>query len=189
MFNDSSADTVCQRLLYLCANRAPSAAILLLNHNLKRSHDMPQNKQILDTLEDLIQISRDGQHGYRDASEHAKNPELKRLLNEVSLERAKFAGDLELEAVRWGRADVDRNGTALGAVHRGWTDLKAALGGGDDAILSSIETGDELARRRYDEAIRSDDMPEDITGVLRNQAQAIVGTLDRIRALRRRRAA
>ncbi len=107
---------------------------------------MPDSRHIAEELQDLIRICRDGQEGYRDGAEHAKDPELKRLLNEVSLERAKFAGDLENEAVRWGKPDVDRSGTALGAVHRGWADLKAALGGGDDAILSSVETGDDFAR-------------------------------------------
>ena len=148
---------------------------------------MPNQKHVADVLEGLIQICRDGQAGYRDAAEHAKDPELKRLLTEVSLERAKFAGDLENEAVRWGDADVVRTGTVPGAVHRGWAKLKANLGGGDDAILSSLESGDEHARKHYDAAIRSDDTPADVVGILRNQAQAIVGTLDRIRSLRRRR--
>lgn len=150
---------------------------------------MPRSQHIAEQLQDLIQICRDGQEGYRDGAEHAKDPELKRLLNEVSLERAKFAGDLENEAVHWGKPDVDRSGTALGTVHRGWTNLKTALGGGDDAILSSMETGDEFARKHYDEAIRDEKIPEDVLGILRNQAQAIVGTLDRIQALRRKRAA
>jgi uncharacterized protein (TIGR02284 family) len=150
---------------------------------------MPDSQHIADELQELIQICRDGQNGYRDGAEHAKDPELRRLLNEVSLERAKFAGDLEDEAVRWGKSDVDRTGTALGAIHRGWTDLKSALGGGDDAILSSMETGDEYAKRHYDKAIQDHETPDDIVGILRNQAQAIVGTLDRVRALRRRRAA
>jgi len=148
---------------------------------------MADRKHIVDTLEDLIQISRDGQEGYRSSAQHAKDPDLKLLLNEVSLERAKFAGELENEAVRWGRADVERSGTMLGAIHRGWANLKAGLGAGDDAILSSIETGDEYARRRYDEAIGDSQTPDDILGILRNQAQAVVGTLDRIRALRRKR--
>ena len=150
---------------------------------------MPDSQHIAEELQELIRICRDGQEGYRDGAEHAKDPELKRLLNEVSLERAKFAGDLENEARRWGDHDVDRFGTVAGAVHRGWADLKANLGGGDDAILSSVETGDELARKRYDEAIRDDQTPADIVGILRNQAQALVGTLDRIRALRRTRRA
>jgi len=148
---------------------------------------MPNSQHIAEELQELIQICRDGQNGYRDGAEHVHDPELKRVLNEVSLERAKFAGDLENEAVHWGKADVDRKGTALGAVHRGWANLKAALGGGDDAILASMETGDEFANKRYDEAIKDDELPADIVGILRNQAQAIVGTLDRIRGIRRRR--
>ena len=150
---------------------------------------MSNSQRIAHELQDLIQINRDSQEGYRDAAGRSKDPELKRLLDEVSLERAKFAADLEAEAVRWGKPDGARSGTALGAAHRGWVNLKAALGGGDDAILSSIETGDDTARERYDKAISDPEIPEDIIGILRNQAQAIVGTLDRIRSLRRRRAA
>lgn len=150
---------------------------------------MAEAKYITETLERLIETCRDGQDGYRDAAEHVKDLELKKLLSEVSLERAKFAGDLENEAIRWGRADVDRSGSTLGAIHRGWTGLKATLGRGDDAILSSMETADSHAQKQYDECIRDGHLPDDILGIIRNQAQAIVGTLDRIRALRQRRKA
>jgi uncharacterized protein (TIGR02284 family) len=150
---------------------------------------MPDRKHLADDLQELIQICRDGQEGYRDGAEHARNHELKRLLNEVSLERAKFGGDLEKEAIRWGKSDVDRSATVQGAVQRGWAGLKSGLGGGDDAILSSLEAGDEFARQHYDEAIKDEGIPAEIVGILRNQAQAIVGTLDRIRALRRGRKA
>ncbi len=150
---------------------------------------MSEHQHTIDALEDLIEICRDGQNGYRDGSEHVKDPQLRSLLNEVSLERAKVAGDLESEAVRLGKSDVDRSGTLLGAIHRGWADLKANLGGGDDAILSSMETGDSYAKNYYDKYINDNQLPSDILGIIRNQAQAIVGTLDRVRALRRRRAA
>ena len=150
---------------------------------------MPDSRHIADTLQQLIQISHDGQTAYREGAHHAKDPVLKRVLNEVSLERAKFARDLEAEAVRWGKPDVKRSGTAVGVLQRGWRNLQAALGGGDDAILSSIEGGDKDARERYDEAIRDEQIPDDVAGILRNQAQAIVGTLDRIRSLRRSREA
>lgn len=150
---------------------------------------MKEQKYIVDTLQKLIEICHDGQQGYREAAEHAKDQRLKQLLSEVSLERAKFAGDLETEAVRWGKPDVERSGSAMGAMHRGWTDLKANLGGGDDSILSSMETGDTYAQKHYDEVIRDGKFPDDIVGIVRNQAQAIVGTLDRIRALRQHRKA
>lgn len=150
---------------------------------------MKDQKYIVDTLQKLIEICHDGQQGYREASEQVKDHRLKTLLSEVSLERAKFAGDLESEAVRWGQPDVDRSGSARGAVHRGWTDLKANLGAGDDSILSSMETGDTYAQKQYDDVIRDGKLPDDILGIVRNQAQAIVGTLDRVRAMRQHRKA
>jgi len=91
--------------------------------------------------------------------------------------------------VRWGKPDVDRSGSAMGAVHRGWTGLKANLGGGDDAVLSSVETGDMHAQKQYDEVIRDGKLPDDIVGIVRNQAQAIVGALDRVSAMRQQRKA
>jgi uncharacterized protein (TIGR02284 family) len=148
-----------------------------------------KNEHVIDALEELIEISRDGQNGYRDGSEHVKNAELKRLLSAVSLERAKFAGDLENEAVRYGKSDVDRSGTTLGAIHRGWANLKAALGGGDDAILASMEQGDKFAKDYYDRYIQDNSLPDELLGIIRNQAQAVVGTLDRIQALRRQQKA
>jgi uncharacterized protein (TIGR02284 family) len=150
---------------------------------------MQDAKQIVESLESLIEVSRDGQNGYRDGAEHAKDPQLKKFLNQVSLERAKFAGDLENEAVHHGKPDVDRSGSTLGAIHRGWTDLKANLGGGDDAILSSMETGDSYAREQYDKVIREAKLPDDVLGIVRNQAQALIGTLDRVRAMRKHRKA
>ncbi|MGB8769680.1 MAG: PA2169 family four-helix-bundle protein [Candidatus Korobacteraceae bacterium] len=148
---------------------------------------MSGRKYVVDALQELIQISRDGQNGYRGGAEHAKDPQLRRFLDSVSLARAKFAGDLESHAVRLGKTDVDRSGSALGAIHRGWTDLKANLGGGDDTILSSMETGDSYAKERYDKYIKSAKLPDDILGTIRNQAQTIVGTLDRVRAMRQHR--
>ncbi|MGA2369808.1 MAG: PA2169 family four-helix-bundle protein [Candidatus Korobacteraceae bacterium] len=88
---------------------------------------MSDKNYIVDTLEKLIEICRDGQNGYRDAAEHVKDPGLKKLLSEVSLERARFAGDLENEAIRMGKADVDRSGSTLGAIHRGWASVKANM--------------------------------------------------------------
>jgi len=150
---------------------------------------MPDQQHIREEVDQLIQICRDGEEAYREGAEQAKAFELKRLLTQISVDRAKFAAELEREGARWGRNVVERTGTAGGAVRRGWTDLKVDLGGGDDAILSAVESSDEFARKRYDEAIKDKETPDELVGILRNQAQAIVGTLDRIRALRQHRKA
>ena len=150
---------------------------------------MADQKYVVDALEDLIEVARDGQNGYRDGAEHAKDPQLRKFLDSVSLARAKFAGDLESYAVRLGKADVDRSGSVKGAIHRGWTDLKANLGGGDDSILSSMETGDTYANDHYEKYINDNKLPDDILETIRIQAQTIAGTLDRLRVMRQERKA
>ncbi len=150
---------------------------------------MADQKYIVDALEDLIEVARDGQNGYRDGAEHTKDPQLRKFLDSVSLARAKFAGDLESYAVRLGKADVDRSGSTKGAIHRGWTDLKANLGGGDDSILSSMETGDKYAQDHYQKYINDNKLPDDILETVRIQGQTIAATLDRLQAMRQERKA
>ena len=150
---------------------------------------MADEKYVVNALEELIEVARDGQNGYRDGAEHAKHPQLHKFLDSVSLARAKFAGDLESYAVHLGKSDVDRSGSMKGALHRGWTDLKANLGGGDDSILSSMETGDAYAKERYDKYINDNKLPDDLLETIRLQAQTIVGTLERVRAMRQERKA
>ena len=145
---------------------------------------MSDRDYIVDALEKLIEVCRDGQNGYREAAGHVKDPELRKFLEEVSLERAKFAGDLEAEVVRLGKPDLDRSGSVQGAIRRGWIDLKGNLGGRDDEILSSIESGDASAKSTYDKYVNDNRLHDDILGIIRNQAQALEGALDRIHAIR-----
>lgn len=39
--------------------------------------------------------------------------------------------------------EPDNTGSVGGALHRGWIDMKSALGGGDHAILAATETGED----------------------------------------------
>jgi uncharacterized protein (TIGR02284 family) len=150
---------------------------------------MSDQKHAISALEDLIELTRDGQDGYRDGAEHAKSPEIRKWLEQISLERAKVAGELENEAVRLGKSDVDRSGSTLGAVHRGWTDLKANLGGGDDSILSSMETGDSYALKSFQKYAGDKEIPDDLRGLIRAQEQHLEQTIGRVKAWREQRKA
>jgi uncharacterized protein (TIGR02284 family) len=145
---------------------------------------MADHGKTIDVLEKLIELARDGQNGWKDGAEHAKNPQLKKWMQEVSLQRAKMAGDLESEAVRLGKSDVDRSGSIEGAIHRGWADLKANLGGGDDAILSSMEFGDNYAVHGYEKHVNDKNVPEEIRSMIQSHLQTIQGALERVRAWR-----
>ena len=143
------------------------------------------NDHVISVLEKLIETCRDGQNGYRDAAENVKDPELRSFFNEVSTTRAEFAGELENEVIRLGKHNPDRKGSATAALHRGWIDLKAALGGGDYSILSSVEAGEDNAKKHYEEAL-NDNLPQDIKDILRQQSQSVVSAHDHVRMLRDR---
>jgi uncharacterized protein (TIGR02284 family) len=141
------------------------------------------NDHVISVLEKLIETARDGQNGYRECAENVKDPELRAFFNEVSTTRANFAGQLENEVIRLGKHNPDREGSAKAAVHRGWIDLKAALGGGDHAILSSLEFGEDTAKKQYEEAL-NDNLPQDILDIIRQQSQSVIAAHDHVKMLR-----
>lgn len=149
---------------------------------------MLEVQELVSILEKLIETCRDGQAGYREAAEHIQDSELKGYLNEQSVERAQFAGQLESEVQRLGEMEPQRRGSTGAALHRAWIDLKSNLGGGDQSILSSVEQGEEVARKTYQDALRKD-LPEHIAAVIRNQAQSIFAAHDHVKLLRQKRAA
>src|SRR3954447_12102228 len=131
---------------------------------------MAQNDNAISVLEKLVETCRDGQNGFRDAAEHTSNTELKELFNQISLERGQFAGELEQEIQRLGKSDPDRKGSTGGAIHRAWFDLKQKLGGGDSAILNSVEAGEDKAKKDYQDALNEEHLPVDIREIISRQA-------------------
>jgi uncharacterized protein (TIGR02284 family) len=143
---------------------------------------MDQNKAI-DTLEHLIERCRDGHNGFREAAEKIKQQDLKTWFNEVSLERGRFAEELQNELVRLGKPDDRVKGTTGGAMHRAWLDTKAALGGGDRMVLDWLEDGEDIAKDAYQKAL-TDDLPENIAIIVRRQAASVQQVHDRVKMLR-----
>jgi uncharacterized protein (TIGR02284 family) len=141
------------------------------------------HNEVVGIIEKLIETCRDGQNGFREAAEHVKDPQLKKIFDQNSLERGQFAGELENELIRMGKHDPDRKGSATAAVHRGWLDLKAALGMGDASILSSVESGEDNAKKAYENALQSK-LPNDIRSVVERQSQRVMQVHDEMRDLR-----
>ncbi len=97
---------------------------------------MAQQKETISTINDLIETLKDGQEGFRQAAEAVEDRELKTLFNECSLQRARFVGELQSEAVTLGESKPEDSGSTAGALHRSWINLKGAIAKHDDhAIL------------------------------------------------------
>ena len=143
---------------------------------------MDENKAI-SVIEDLMESCKDAQKGYQDAAEKTKRPDLKAFFNEQSLERSRFAGELEAELIRLGKPDKRASGSVGGSLRRAWIDTKVAMGGGDKSILESLEAGEDSAKESYQKALTSD-LPENIAQVVRRQAASVREAHDRVRMLR-----
>lgn len=147
------------------------------------------NARTIKLLQELVDICRDGQNGYRDAADHITDSHLREFFNQQSLARAGFAGELEEQMIRLGKADPDTSGTAAAGILRAWIDFKSELGGGDATILASVESGEESARAAFEKALQEPNLPEDLAALVRRQLSSIAAAHDHVRSLRDAKAA
>jgi uncharacterized protein (TIGR02284 family) len=143
---------------------------------------MDKNNAI-SVLEELIQTCKDGQKGYQEAASKVKRSDLKTFFNEQSLERSRFAGELEAELIRLGKPDKKVSGSVVGSLHRAWIDTKVGLGGDDRTVLDWLENGEDHAKDAYQKAVTGD-LPEDIAQIVRREAASVQAAHDKVKSLR-----
>ena len=114
------------------------------------------------TLNDLIEILKDGEHGFKTSAEEVKAPELARVFSRYAKQRAEFASELQARVSALG-ADVEKHGSVTGSMHRGWINLKAALSSNEPhAVLEEAERGEDAAVAAYREALSDTDLDNDV---------------------------
>ena len=146
---------------------------------------MAQQKEIISTINSLIETLKDGQEGFKQAAEAVKDSNLKSLFNEYSLQRSRFAGELQAEAVQLGEPDPETSSSTSGAMHRAWIDIKSAVTSGDDhSILAECERGEDSAVKEYQEAIEDSDLSSPVRDIVRRQYNEVKSAHDRIKQLR-----
>jgi uncharacterized protein (TIGR02284 family) len=80
------------------------------------------HKKTIDTLHELIQINREGERGYKEASENIDHPEFKTLLYRLSQQRALFRGELEDILHKDFKDSAEVKDSLASKAHRGWMD-------------------------------------------------------------------
>ena len=146
---------------------------------------MSQQKEIISTINDLIETLKDGQEGFRQASEAVKDSQLKTLFSEFSLQRSKFAGELQNEAISLGENNPENSSSTAGAMHRAWINLKSAITSGDDhAVLAECERGEDSAVAGYKKAMEDDELSAPVRETISRQYTDVKNAHDKIKALR-----
>ena len=147
------------------------------------------NDKAISALNNLIETSRDGQNGFKEAAENVQSPELKTFFNQVVLERAQFVGELQQEVQRLG-GDPEKAGSTAAAIHRVWMDIKGSLTGRDDqSILNECERGEDSAVDAYKDALKDENLPSNLRSVVERQFRSVQEVHDRVKQLRDARSA
>ena len=139
------------------------------------------NDEVVSTLNNLIETCRDGEKGFRTAAENVKSADLKTFFTGISQERARCAAELQNEVRRLG-GDPDQSGSVVGAIHRGWMDLKSAATRDDRAIITEAERGEDSSVKNFEEALKKT-LPPDIYALVSQEYQQVKKAHDQIRSL------
>ena len=144
----------------------------------------------LSTLNKLIETCLDGQEGFRLAAEAITDDEdLKGFLFSASLQRSKFAGELQSQVIEMGHPDPISTNSLVSKLHRGWINIKTAITGHDNhAILAECEKGEDSAVADYRNALNSE-LPAPLSEVVSRQFQEVLATHNSVRGLRNQLAA
>jgi uncharacterized protein (TIGR02284 family) len=140
---------------------------------------------IIATLNDLIEASKDGEKNMVLAAKAVRSPELARVLSDG--EKANLAAAAELQdQVRKLGGTAEEEGSMRAAAHRGWTSVRSMLSSPDDmTILEECERGEGILRERYSDALKLD-LPAPIRSMVERHHQVIVDNHYRVLDLRNR---
>jgi uncharacterized protein (TIGR02284 family) len=139
-------------------------------------------EELIECLNDLIETCRDGESGFQTAADHVKDFDLKKFFTQCSEQRAQFASELQSEVRQLGGTPA-KTGSVSAAFHRGWMNIKSIVtGGGDDAIVTECERGEDAAIENYQRVLKQN-LPPNVLPVVKHQFTEIKRSLDRIRDL------
>lgn len=144
-----------------------------------------ETREIVEVLNELIAICKDGENGYRSVARAMEENEYQPLFETYSEQRHDFAAALQAEVNRLGGIP-EKEGDLAGTLHRGWINVKAVISGRDTkAILDECIAGEKAAVDVYTEAAQKA-LPPHIYALVDEQHQAIKAARDRIRGLKSR---
>jgi len=128
---------------------------------------------IIGVMNDLVEISKDGVHGFRTCAAHVSADELRQLLEQHAVAWEVNISGLNELIVEYGGTPV-AHGTAIGAVQRGWFRLKEAVSSlDDDALLAECERAEDQALTRFRKALNVGELPDAVRELIGRQGDAI----------------
>lgn len=141
------------------------------------------NNELIDTLNTLIETSRDGDKGFTACAEDAQDASLRAYFT-VCATRCRQSVPLLEELVTRHGGTPEQLGSILGSMNRAWLNLRAAISSNSDlAVLEECERAEDVALRAYRRALEQE-LPADARAVVKVQLDGVQENHDRVRAMR-----
>lgn len=140
-----------------------------------------RNKEIVKTIQELIEICKDGERGYKNASDKVEHQEFKTILYRLSQQRALFRSELENDLIKDFGEEAKSSDSVASKLHRGWMDFKSGISSNDDkSVLEECEKGEKHAIDKYSKALNGK-LPAYLEERVQDQLNMIKGTLSQVR--------
>ena len=141
------------------------------------------DEDAIKTLNDLLEICRDGEYGFRECATHTQASDLKLVLTQRAEDCRRAEVDLTTLIKQMG-GNCEEGGTAMGAVHRGWVAVKGTISGYSDLdMLDECERAEDVALARYRKALVHR-LPDAAHALVKHQTSGAQRNHDQIKALR-----
>ena len=144
---------------------------------------MSYSKEVSKKLNELLEKNYDAEKGYKLAAEKVENQKLKSFFSARAQERYDFGHELKSEIKNFGEAP-DKGTSIAGDIHRGWMNLKASLSNDkDESVLEEAIRGEKAAIEEYEDILKDSEIPASTGNILMKQKNAIVASLNEVKAL------
>jgi len=143
-----------------------------------------KNEDVVETLNELIETSQDGERGFDTCAKHAHDPMVRDLLSHHARHCHQAADELSPLVLEYG-GQPGLKGSATAALHRGWVAVRGSLGGLSDLdVLEECERSEDMVLQHYREALDDGDMPTNVRLVVERQMLGLQRNHEQIRQLR-----
>ena len=143
---------------------------------LNREHD-------ISVLNSLITTTIDSANGFERSAENVRGTQFEQMFREFAQERRQVVGRLQ-ERVRTLGGTANDDGSLKAGLHRRFEDLRAAIGGGDKAVIEEVERGEDYIKGKYVAALADQELSAECRAVVQEAYQSVRAGHDRASALK-----
>lgn len=141
------------------------------------------NSHDIHVLNSLIETTLDSADGYREAAKDTDNANYRTLFERRSAERQQVAGDLQGE-VRTLGGEPEDDGSILAKAHRAFLDVKHALLRDEQAVVNSVENGEDFIKAKFEKALDDSDVSATTREAIRRAYDSVKSGHDQMRDLK-----